>query len=508
MPQHFYLTTPIYYPNAPPHLGSAYTTTYADTLVRYHRARGEETLFLTGTDEHGEKIAQAAEAEGLTPQQFVDRISPQFNATWQELGLTPNRFIRTTDDDHIRATQHFWQQLQERGEIEFKDYTGSYCVGCEVFLTERELVDGKCPQHLVEPEERTESNYFFRMSSHLDWWIDELRRNPELVTPNRFRNEALALLESGALGDLCISRPRERLEWGIPLPFDEKFVLYVWCDALVNYLTGAGYPDQDGWKERWGTVHHLTAKDILKPHAIFWPTMLHAAGLPLYRGLHVHGYWNLGSQKISKSLGNLVDALAVKDKYGFDALRYYMLRELPFGLDGEFSEEAVVARYNADLANDLGNLLSRSLGMVGRYCDGEVPEPVGEGGDLRAAAERAASEVDDAIEAFSLRDALIALWGLVSAANKYIDRQAPWKLAREPAERERLQTVLYEILEALRVIAVLVEPFLPEAGPRILAALGAAPHEGTLSRDLAWGQLSPGSATRPGEPLFPRIESE
>lgn len=512
----FYVTTPIYYPNAAPHLGSAYTTVYADTLARYHRAIGEETYFLTGTDEHGEKIQQAAEANGESPKAFVDRISGQFRSTWDTLNLTPHRFIRTTDEDHGRAVAKIWQTLYDRGEIEFRNYTGLYCVGCEAFYTERELSDGVCPQHRVPPEERSEENYFFKMSNHFAWLQAELESNPGLITPERYRNEVIGMLrssddEGGGLGDLCISRPRARLEWGIPLPFDDRFVTYVWADALVNYLTGVGFPDDPDWERRWSGVHHLIAKDILKPHAVFWPIILHAADLPLFQGLHVHGYWNLGSQKISKSLGNLVDALELKGKYGFDALRYYLLREMSFGLDGEFSEEALVGRINADLANDLGNLLNRTLGMLGRYFDGVVPESEGGEADrsLAALAAETAERVDTQVRAFSTSRALAALWELVGGTNNFIQSREPWKLAKEPARRGELATVLYESLEALRVIAVLLGPFMPQTSERMLESLGHTEEDSpTLPEALGWGRLRPGSATVPGPPLFPRVEFE
>jgi methionyl-tRNA synthetase len=507
MPKLFYITTPIYYPNAAPHIGSTYTTTYADTLNRYHRALGEETFFLTGTDEHGEKIAEAAAKEGIAPKQFVDRVSASFRATWEELGLEPDRFIRTTDDDHKRAVQHFWQKLYDDGQIEFRDYQGRYCVGCESFLTEREMVDGKCPQHLVEPELRSEANYFFRMSSHLEWLVAELESNPALVTPERYRNEVLAMVRAGVLEDLCISRPRERLDWGIPLPFDENYVLYVWIDALINYLTGIGYPEDPDWERRWSGVNHLIAKDILKPHAVFWPAMLHAVGMPLFQGLHVHGYWSMDNQKISKSLGNLVDPLVMKKKYGFEAFRYYLLREMAFGLDGDFSEDAVIERVNADLANNLGNLLNRSLSMLGRYFDGIVPAPE-DTTELTQTAERVAGEVDTHMQAFSTQRALTSLWELVSATNRFIDTEAPWKLAKDPEARGRLGNVMYACLESLRVIAVLLAAFLPETSRRILESLGNPDCGDTLAESLRWGGLRSGTVTVKGEQLFPRIEVE
>jgi methionyl-tRNA synthetase len=344
------------------------------------------------------------------------------------------------------------------------------------------------------------------MSSHRDWWIQELEARPELITPERYRNEVLAMLADGGLEDLSISRPRERLAWGVPLPFDEDHVCYVWGDALVNYLTGIGYPNDPSWPERWGRVHHLIAKDILKPHGVFWPTLLHAAGIPLYQGLHVHGYWTVDEQKVSKSLGNMISPLEMKKQYGFEPFRYFLLREMPFGLDSGFSEDALVGRINADLANDLGNLLQRSVRMVHRYFDGVVPEPSGRSG-LDEVAERVAREVDAHMQEFMTSRALASVWELIRAANKYLDQEAPWKLAKDPSQREHLGTVLYETLEVLRVIAALLAPFMPETAPRIFEALGDPPAPKLLRDALRWGQLEPGVQTRATEALFPRIET-
>ncbi|MEX2206361.1 MAG: methionine--tRNA ligase [Myxococcota bacterium] len=506
MPAPFYVTTPIYYPNAAPHLGTAYTTTYADTLVRYHRLAGEDAFFITGTDEHGEKLAEAAAAQGLAPQVFVDRMAERFREQWGALGLEPRRFVRTTDPAHVRAVQHFWQTLYDKGEIELRDYEGQYCVGCEEFKTERDLVDGKCPNHPTRAiESRRERNYFFRTAHYFDWLAAELRANPALIEPERYRNEVLAMLRDGGVGDLCISRPVERLSWGIPLPFDERFVAYVWADALITYLTAVGYPDDPDWTRAWSGSHHLIAKEILKFHGVFWPIMLHAAGIPLYGELRVHGYWTLGGQKISKSATSLVDALGLKDVYGFEALRYFMLREMSFGVDAEFSEEALIARLNADLANDLGNLVSRSLGMLGKYFAGRVPEGSGESG-LRAIAARVAGDVDRHVRAFSTQRALASLWELVGAANKYVDSSAPWVLAKDRARERELATVMYELFECIRVIGCLLAAFMPETSAKILDALGAGAVSGTLAQQLVWGGLAPGAQTRKPESLFPRIE--
>ena len=504
----FYVTTPIYYPTAAPHIGSTYTTTIADTFCRFERAKGREAFMLTGTDEHGEKMVESAAAQGMEPKRFADQMAERFQSTWDTLGLEYNRFIRTTDEDHREAVQYFVQRLYDAGAIELRDYTGLYCVGCERYLTDRELVDGKCEQHQKEPEPRSESNYFFKMSEHFAWWRDELERRPELVQPDRYRNEVLSLLRSDALDDLCITRPTERLTWGIPTPWDENYVLYVWTDALVNYLTGIGFPDHDGWEERWSGAHHIIGKDILKPHAIFWPTMLHAADLPLYQGLHVHGYWKgIGDQKISKSLGNLVDPLVMRDKYGFAAFRYYLLREMSFGTDTSFSEEGVVRRVNDDLANDLGNLLNRSISMLAKYFEGVVPDPPADA-ELAETSERVAAEVDAQMQSFNTQRALAALWELVSAANKFIDEKAPWKLAKDPAAADALGHAMYECLEVLRITAVLLAPFLPETSPRILESLGQPASSERLEGAVRWGGLPAGTQTVKIPALFPRIETE
>jgi methionyl-tRNA synthetase len=499
VPTPFYVTTPIYYPNAAPHLGTAYTTTYADTLVRYHRLAGEDAFFITGTDEHGEKLAEAAAAQGLAPQAFVDGMAERFREQWSALGLEPRRFVRTTDPAHVRAVRHFWQTLFDKGEIELRDYEGQYCVGCEEFKTERDLVDGRCPNHPTRAiESRRERNYFFRTAHYFDWLTAELRANPSLIEPERYRNEVLAMLRDGGVGDLCISRPVERLSWGIPLPFDERFVAYVWADALITYLTAVGYPDDPSWTRAWSGSHHLIAKEILKFHGVFWPIMLHAAGIPLYRELRVHGYWTLGGQKISKSAR--ISPRARLRHVRLQALRYFMLREMSFGVDAEFSEEALVARLNADLANDLGNLVSRSLGMLGKYFGGRVPEGSGES-ELRSVAARVAGDVDRHVRAFSTQRALASLWELVGAANKYVDSAAPWVLAKDPARAGELATVMYELFESIRVIGCS-----RRSCPRPVQDLAAlADASGARSRAAGLGG-SPRARRRTGRGALPRVE--
>ncbi len=507
------ITTPIYYVNAEPHIGHTYTTIVADTVARYHRLIGDETFFLTGTDEHGDKIAEAAEAQGTDPHAFADRVSGIFRSTWEELGISNDRFIRTTDPDHIHAVQHFLEVVHAKGDIDFREYQGLYCVGCERFLTDRDMVDGLCKDHERAPEERTESNYFFKMSRYFDALGEQLERNPDWIRPDRYRNEVLAMLREGSgLDDLCISRPKSRLTWGIELPFDADYVCYVWFDALINYLAGLGYPDQPGWETRWAGVEHLVAKDILKPHGVFWPCMLMAADVPLYQHLNVHGYWNVDDRKISKSLGNMISPLAMRDQYGFEAFRYFLLRDMSFGLDSSFTEEALITRINADLANNLGNLVSRTLNMNAKFAEGAIPEP-GEVGELEAAVQEAATtaahEVHARMEKMELHRALEAVMRLVDAANKYLDQRAPWKAAKEPEREGEVRTTLYTCCQALRSIGLLLLPFIPDAAGQILERVGAeeATTHPTLPGDAAtWDRLAPGTATTKGAALFPRIE--
>jgi len=368
----FYLTTPIYYVNAEPHLGHAYTTIVGDAMARWHRLAGGRVWFLTGTDEHGDKIAQAAAKAGISPQAYAERVSASFREAWRRLGISNDDFIRTTEPRHEKVVQKILEVLWEAGEIYLGRYGGHYCFGCERFYTEKEIVDGKCPDHLTPLTWIEEENYFFKMSRYQTWLIEEIQRRPDMIRPERYRNEILGFLRE-PLQDLSISRPRARLEWGIPLPFDDKFVTYVWFDALINYVSALGGPGDARYETFWPVVEHLIGKDILKPHAVYWPCMLKAAGIPLYRHLNVHGYWRIGGGKMSKSVGNVVEALALADKYGNDAFRYFVMREMVFGLDADFSEEAFVARLNADLANDLGNLASRASTLIVNFAGGVVP---------------------------------------------------------------------------------------------------------------------------------------
>jgi methionyl-tRNA synthetase len=513
MSDSFFVTTPIYYVNDVPHLGHAYTTIAADVLARHHRALGQRVLFLTGTDEHGQKIDKAAREQGLEPIQLADQVVERFRALWDRLGLTFDDFIRTTEPRHEQCVQRLWQRLARRGDIYLGDYEGWYCTGCEEYYTETALLEGGlCPIHKKPVERLQEKSYFFRMSKYSQPLLDHIAAHPEFIQPEIRRNEIVAFVREG-LRDLSISRTSFR--WGVPVPDDPDHIIYVWIDALTNYISALDWDGSDTggqcFQDFWPAVH-LIGKDILRFHAVYWPTVLLAAGLPLPRTIFAHGWWTVGGEKMSKSLRNAVEPHALVDAYGNDAVRYFLLREVPFGLDGDFSHPAIIGRINAELANDLGNLVRRSVAMTAKYTSGRVPaaaeaRPLER--ELVATAERVARQTAEHLEACAFHKALVTLWELVRATNRYIDDAEPWAL-NKAGEDERLGTVLYHILESIRWVAVMVDPFMPDSAGRILEQLGLDPEPGQRSRAriAEWGGLPPGAQVQPAEALFPRIEPD
>jgi methionyl-tRNA synthetase len=499
----FYVTTPIYYVNATPHVGHAYTTIAADILARHHRQRGEETFFLTGTDEHGSNIARVAEEAGLAPEEFVDRNAAKFLEMTERINVSNDFFIRTTDERHERLVQEFLQRIYDAEEIYEGIYAGLYCSRCESFYTEAELVDGKCPQHGIPPEYVEEKNYFFRLSAYQDRLLALYDENPEFVLPRFRANEARSFIEQG-LDDISVSRATQR--WGVPVPWDPAQVVYVWVDALINYWSALAFAREgEDLRERlWPQVHHLLAKDILKFHCVIWPALLMGAGISVPKQLFVHGYLLMDDRKMSKSIGNVIDPLELIDVYGVDAVRYYLFRAASFGQDGNISVDGLHERYERELGNDLGNLLSRTTAMVARYRDGKLS--VAEGSPaLAAELDGLAPKVVSRLDEYDLTGGLDEIWEVVRALNRHVEQSAPWELAKDDAKAGELDRVLLDLVDGLRVLAVVLSPYLPETAPRILDALR---QDGSLDWDGARpGRTHAAEGIVPAEPLFPRVDA-
>ncbi len=507
----YYLTTPIYYVNDKPHIGHSYTTVLADTLVRYHRLFGDEGFLLTGTDEHGQKVQKAAAERNLTPQEHCDSTVVRFQEAWKRLNISNDDFIRTTEARHKKIVQAVLQDLFDRGLIYKAEYKGRYCVPCERFYTEKDLEGSDlCPDCKRSTNEITESNYFFKMSHYQDWLVDYIKTHPGFIQPSFRANETLGFLKR-PLEDLCISRPKSRLAWGIELPFDKDYVCYVWFDALINYISAIGYgSDNEKFEPLWKNSHHLIGKDILTTHTVYWPTMLKAMNLNMPESIFAHGWWLMGQDKMSKSLGNVVNPMDMMDKYGVDSFRYFLMAEMSLGQDASFSEDSFITRYNSDLANDLGNLLNRVVKMTIKQFDGVIPVPSPEIGEnekeLKSAVENAVKAIQETVENMKLDRGLESIMNAVRTGNRYMEKTAPWTLAKN-GETEKLGTVLYTAAEALRIISGLLAPVMPAKMAELSKVLGLD-FEETLESLSVWGKLKPGTKMSDLEALFMRIVKE
>jgi len=513
----FYLTTPLYYVNAEPHIGHSYTNIAADTLARYRRMKGYEVYFLTGTDEHGQKIEKASKQQGFEDvKAFCDKIVEKFTDLWGLLNISYDDFIRTTEFRHEETVKKILAYLYDNGEVYLAEYEGWYCTPCETFWTPGQVNDNKCPDCGRPLEYISEKNYFLRISNYQEWLINYLRDNPDFILPRTRYNEIFSFLKDNELNDLCISRPRERLNWGIPTPFSQDHVTYVWFDALLNYITAPGFlREEERFQKLWPADVHFIGKDILRYHAVYWPIMLHMLGLEPPRMIFAHGWWLVEKEggeadKMSKSKGNIVDPRVIVEKYSADALRFFLLREVPFGLDGTFSERNFVHRINSDLANDFGNLVYRTLNMIAKYYGGRIPDSIRgrESGDavFKEVILGLEERIENAMLVLNFQQAIVEIWELIRRANKYIEEKAPWNLFKQ--DKEKLDYVIYNLAEVLRIVLIALAPFLPDSTSKAWGYLGFKDdiHTQNYSHISRWGVIPPGQITAKGEPLFPRIQ--